>query len=542
MAEWSKAADLRSVGQSPRDTSMVYVKILRSSGISDTDTATIINTGPINQYTPSLDSSDAGINQDIGLLDSFVFLAILTGIVLMAVLSLIVIYCIVRDVTAKFLGLFMILSDEDENEDIYGANGSGQRNNNSRSANPSGEQYDLTKYLDVSFFSIESIEESLGQLPLDEQFFYKQGEDYLKMNPPYIINGLSDSHLDPIITEQALQYIEEEGAKAWEFVQTCNKAIYPSSSNNVSLLNESLVITDKTDLQFLNGGYEVSTWTNLPIPYKKRVYYYECKVLEINNDAACTELDSLSKEIISIGLTTLPYPDFRLPGRHHHSVSYDSNGDRRLNTSFLLPSELVGTLPTYKKSDIIGVGYRCKSGTVFFTRNGKKIKEFEIGHIRKWRPKYLYPCIGSNLPCKLNVNFGTRGFVYIEANSKKWGYGSINGMKLPPPAYDKARDDFILEEGLSDEDDEDLSDEEWDEEESVRFLNFNNNKLIRTASKKRKKSFLSRSMNLLPPAPFFDFENKKNEDSVNLINSNLNSDQISMKFMPPTVPPEYSSE
>lgn len=487
-------------------------------------------------------AQDGTNNEEVGLLDFFIFLAVLTGVVLMAVFSLALIYCVVKDLTVKLLRPFVRLSDLEDNE-----HGNGTQAGETQGKGVVIEPYNLANYLDLQVDSKEAIEEKLQRLPLDDQFYYKQGEDYLKMNPPFLMNNEADRTFNPIMTEQALQYVEEEGAKAWEFTQTCNTSLSSSIANDTLLPNDSLIITDKTDLQFLNNGYDISTWTNLPIPYKKRVYYYECKIFELNNDPNCTELNGLNKEIISIGLTTLPYPDFRLPGRHHHSVAYDSNGDKRMNNSFELPIEQIGSLPTYKKSDIIGVGYRCRSGTVFFTKNGKKIREYEFGHIKKWRPKYLYPCIGSNMACKLHVNFGSRGFVYIEANSKKWGYGNTNGMKLPPPAYDKVRGDFILEEGFSDDDyeddDEDLSDEDWEEEEeNDGLLAISNQRSQKGSSKRRKKSFLKRGMDLLPPAPFFDFEKKENTASIPALSTSSHSDQISLKFMPPTVPPEYRSD
>ncbi|CAI8492565.1 unnamed protein product [Hanseniaspora opuntiae] len=503
-------------------------------------------------------------NVDIGLIDFFVFMCIMTGIIFLAVIFMIVIYCLIRDIVIRFLSPYISLdSDDPQNLNNYGQNHLTSTNK--------ANSYDLNKFLDAHFLDSSEIIEKMNRLPIDEQFYYRHGEDFLKTNPPYVINkeATEESPLDPIMTFQTLQFIEEEGARAWQFVEPSSSPTnlislneFTSDDNTSGLLNRSVIITDKTDIQFKNSGYDVSTYTNLPIPYKKKVYYYECKILELNDRFDCTEIDFFSKkEIISIGLSTLPYPDFRLPGRHHHSVSYDSNGDRRLNTSFELSAELVGALPTFKKGDMIGVGYRCRSGTVFFTKNGKKIKEHEIGHIRKWRPKYLYPCIGANMPCKLQVNFGSRGFVYIEANSKKWGYGSTNGDKLPPPAYNNAKDDLILEEGYSEDENDfesyndgddcnslydDESDEYTNDEESNGLLG--SSEMNKQASKKRtgsstinrytsrKKSLGNRNMNMLPPAPYFDFD-KTNESTAT-----ENNEQISLSFLPPSVPPEYTSE
>lgn len=524
-------------------------------------------------------------NADIGLVDFFIFMCIMTGILLLAVIFMILIYCFIRDIVIRFLSPYISLETDDDDQMISNVNGYPQLYRvNAKKVN----SYDLKKFLDTHFLDNDEIIEKMNKLPIDEQFYYRHGEDFLKTNPPYVVNNSDtgeDNNLDPIMTFQTLQYIEEEGARAWQFVEpsssptnliSLNESTSQDSTN--SLLNRSVIITDKTDIQFKNSGYDVSTYTNLPIPYKKRVYYYECKILELNNQFDCTDINFLdNKEMISIGLTTLPYPDFRLPGRHHHSVSYDSNGDRRLNTSFDLPIELIGTLPTFKKGDMIGVGYRCRSGTVFFTKNGKKIKEHEIGHIRKWRPKYLYPCIGSNMPCKLQVNFGSRGFVYIEANSKKWGYGTTNGDKLPPPAYQNAKDDLILEEGYSEEEDDyefyndgedDNSLFEDEDDDSEDFMNDEENSGLlgsssdmsqdfnkkRTTSiinrsvnkyRSRKKSIGMRKMNMLPPAPYFDFNDQDNNETEvpnTEASSNDNEEQISLNFLPPSIPPEYTSD
>ena len=68
-----------------------------------------------------------------------------------------------------------------------------------------------------------------------------------------------------------------------------------------------------------------------------------------------------------------------------------------------------------------GVGYRTRSGTVFFTRNGKKISESKLGgHVKNFKISnkgQLFPTIGANNVCSVHVNLGQMGFVFIEGTS-----------------------------------------------------------------------------------------------------------------------------
>ncbi|SCU89645.1 LAME_0E04742g1_1 [Lachancea meyersii CBS 8951] len=320
----------------------------------------------------------------------------------------------------------------------------------------------------------EVVKDKLARLSPEEQFYYKQGEEYIRQNPPLLIPeqpsivGASNV-VDPIINEQTLQFIDEEGAYAWEF------------QPDPKLPNDSVLVENKTELTFLNFNYDVSVTTNLPIPRLNRVYYCEFKIFELNTAGSMDNHLSLN-EVISFGLSTSPYPYFRLPGRHHHSVAYDSGGARRINDSFELSPELASIFPRCEKGDVIGIGYRTNSGTVFFTRNGKKLSEKTIGgHIKGWKFKYIYPIVGSNVPCKIHVNFGTYGFVFIEANVKKWGYAKSQGMKLPPPSYDNYDHDVLLESSYEDDatDDESISTTDGD--------------------------IIDQDGHLLPPPPGFEF-------------------------------------
>lgn len=95
------------------------------------------------------------------------------------------------------------------------------------------------------------------------------------------------------------------------------------------------------------------------------------------------------------------------------------------------------------QGDVIGVGYRPRTGSIFFTRNGKKLDE--IAHNLK--SQNFFPTVGANGPCTVHVNFGQMGFVFIEANVKKWGLAPMTGSLAPPPPYGSEQGSILLETG-----------------------------------------------------------------------------------------------
>jgi len=92
---------------------------------------------------------------------------------------------------------------------------------------------------------------------------------------------------------------------------------------------------------------------------------------------------------------------------------------------------------------VIGVGYRPRTGTIFFTRNGKKLDDVAHG----LKTQNFFPTIGANGPCQIHVNFGQLGFVFIEANVKKWGLAPMTGSLAPPPPYGSEQGSILLEGG-----------------------------------------------------------------------------------------------
>jgi hypothetical protein len=185
--------------------------------------------------------------------------------------------------------------------------------------------------------------------------------------------------------------------------------------------------------------------SNLPLPKLNEVYYWESKIYE--KAPGCT---------IAIGLATKPFPSFRLPGTSStasssalqltyprpgwskYSVGYFSS-DGFKSHSYPFTSQSYG--PPLTTGDVLGVGYRPRTGTVFFTRNGRKLEDAFIG-LNKHN---LFPTVGANGACSVHVNFGQAGFVFIEANVKKWGLAPMMGTLAPPPAYGSERGSILLE-------------------------------------------------------------------------------------------------
>lgn len=265
------------------------------------------------------------------------------------------------------------------------------------------------------------------ELNLEEQELYFQSKDFLQAN----------AYLRGELTLSQNLNIQEKGIKAWEFVK------------DPMLTNNDLLIVSKYELNFFKN-FECSAQTNLPIPQTNEVYYFESKIYSLPRPEETT---------ISIGIGIKPYPWFRLPGRHAQSISYDSDGFRRHNQPFKFECE--PPFPKLIEGDVVGIGYRVRSGTVFFTRNGKKVSELRLGgHIKSFKIPHdgqIFPIIGANNLCSVHVNVGQLGYVFIEGNVKKWGFAPLEGTGPAPPAYNKFNGDILLERSEID-DDNDLAD------------------------------------------------------------------------------------
>ncbi|KAL2401254.1 Protein SSH4 [Exophiala dermatitidis] len=233
---------------------------------------------------------------------------------------------------------------------------------------------------------------------------YLRAKAFIQANPPESVQ--TDISLSQFLA------IQEKGVSAWEFEPELEIA--------------NCFVEARTEIEFFDS--ECSVQSNLPVPKQNEVYYWEAKIY-----------DKPESSLISIGMTTKPYPLFRLPGYHKTSIAYISTGHRRYNQPF----SATPYGPPYVQGDVIGVGYRPRTGSIFFTRNGKKLDE--VAHNLK--TQNFFPTVGANGPCTVHVNFGQMGFVFIEANVKKWGLAPMTGSLAPPPPYGSEQGSILLETG-----------------------------------------------------------------------------------------------
>ncbi|RUS27188.1 SPRY domain-containing protein [Jimgerdemannia flammicorona] len=286
---------------------------------------------------------------------------------------------------------------------------------------------------------------ALAALSEDSRLSYERARAWQENNPP--------ESLSTDITISQYLSIQEKGVSAWEFDPDIETNIY---------------VEGRTEISFYYG--ESCVQTNLPLPKNQEVYYWEAKMFE-----------KPSTTTVSIGVSTKPYPNWRLPGYtsgyitflkyphyrspldclpraipisyplltsscspiragwNRHSIGYFSDtGNKRFNQPFI--GRVYG--PPFNEGDVIGVGYRHRTGTVFFTRNGRKLDDAYTGLRFN-----LFPTVGANGPCQVHVNLGQAGFVFVEANVKKWGLAPMHGTLPPPPAYGSERGSVLLETG-----------------------------------------------------------------------------------------------
>lgn len=125
-------------------------------------------------------------------------------------------------------------------------------------------------------------------------------------------------------------------------------------------------------------------------------------------------------------------------GWNRYSVGYHSaDGFKSHNYPFTAQS--YG--PPLSEGDVLGVGYRPRTGAVFFTRNGKKLEDAYVGLTKH----NLFPTVAADGAATIHVNLGQAGFVFIEANVKKWGLAPMIGTLAPPPAYGSEGGSILLE-------------------------------------------------------------------------------------------------
>lgn len=258
---------------------------------------------------------------------------------------------------------------------------------------------------------------------------------YLMIRDRGIRSFYFESYTDQIHDLEAKIHDEREQAQAiaadetMPLVGKADSPNYFATSDDYKPVRFSVVpytVHELTDIAFTTSAMS-SAVMNMAIPYKNRkndTVYFETKLYEFDPDTTT----------IAVGLVTKPYPNFQLPGMSPYSIAIQSNGTVRMNNHpYVNDDDLPVVLPQFIEGDIVGIGYRSINGAIFITHNGKNVLEI----IRRFKTE-LYPCIGSvGGPCKVAVNLGQLGFVFIEANVKKLGFceSKNEGTIGAPPSY-----------------------------------------------------------------------------------------------------------
>lgn len=190
-------------------------------------------------------------------------------------------------------------------------------------------------------------------------------------------------------------------------------------------------INDNLEIEFNSSNTESSSMLNLPIPIQNRrndTTYFEVKIMEMSEE-------------VTIGLVTSPYPNWALPGVLPYSMGINSRGQLITNGDHQTPIQL---LPNLTRGDVIGIGMRFHTGSVFISHNGRNVMEVIRGL------KFdVFPCLGARGKAKLSVNIGQMGFLLIEGNVKKWGFceNMNDGQLGAPPMYGEQSSDVVLDKG-----------------------------------------------------------------------------------------------
>lgn len=260
-------------------------------------------------------------------------------------------------------------------------------------------------------------EYDFSTLSPEEQRAFLKGEEFSQQNPPF-----ADHNRGKTYSREDDLKIKDYGINAFEFEQERD------------ILLARYIVEDRTEVSFVNNDESYSTSTavlNYPLPVKNRspdTIYFEVKVYEFNADVPNAHF--------AIGLVTKPYPStFRLPGYNNFSLAYESTGNLKINKPFPTPLQQhlgdqslynAQVLPPLRQSDVVGFGYVVPTGTLFITRNGKKVMDIMKGCFLD-----LYPAIGCfSTNARFQANFGQMGFVWIEANVRRYGFFSTSDRRI----------------------------------------------------------------------------------------------------------------
>lgn len=289
------------------------------------------------------------------------------------------------------------------------------------------------------------------QLSPPEQQSYLEGQQFQQEHPPQFTSR------GQAITPEIYNDIKDRGIMAFSFDQDQPQAGYRDDVGETARLLPRYIVQDRTEIKFIYNHPPYSTATavlNYPLPVRNRTMsdciYFETKIFEFTPSANAH---------FAIGLVTRPYPPERLPGYNQFLISYESTGNLKINKPFPTPTQQhrgahsvynAQVLPPVLPADVIGFGYHVVTGTIFITRNGKKLLDVTRGVFVD-----LYPAVGCfSSNGTFHVNLGQLGFVWIEANVKKYGFVSTSDYRRMAgdratalPLYGGTDEDKVLERG-----------------------------------------------------------------------------------------------
>ncbi|CAG8444429.1 8061_t:CDS:2 [Funneliformis caledonium] len=218
--------------------------------------------------------------------------------------------------------------------------------------------------------------------------------------------------------------------------------------DDVNVLNENEKLVTESDKETLDekddemdeGNQSISNRIKKKIRQKKK-YQQQfvhkipkieeiLKEYEDGDGLNYFEITVLEKEYshtnIVIGVTTKPFPCYKLPGHTERSIGYHSNSGEVFQNSIYNGWEYG---PSWNKINYtVGCGYKPLSGEIYFTLNGTDLGSLFTAEVEQdilsEKRYYLFPSIGANGKCKVRVNFGEEEFVYKDIYEKDIEEGS----------------------------------------------------------------------------------------------------------------------
>ena len=236
---------------------------------------------------------------------------------------------------------------------------------------------------------------------------YSEGVQFCLKNP--VKNNYEFKNKD-------LETIRVEGCRAWKFASTVGLVAKQNDDGT-----QTLEFKQKS-----KAVQSVSTELPLLRPQNSQFYY---------------EVEFLSyKPCVGVGFACLPYPSFRMPGWHRHSVGLHSDDGRKYYDDSFGGRNC--TTP-FQKGDVMGVGFDAYIGGVYFTKNGERIGEFAFTGVLL-NVTGIFPTIGAQGKAKVVVNFGSKPFRY----AAEGGFGFKDDL---PPAYSNKEGEPLLEKPVNSE-------------------------------------------------------------------------------------------